>query len=174
MNIKRPYQCSIAVYQLAKLRILEFHYDFLDKCIDRRDFEIIQMDTDSMYMAISGTLIDEIVQPELQEEYDNGGKAKCLLTSKYHDRNPGLFKEEFQGTRMITLTSECKCQRQKCETQFSCKGMSKKQKPLTWERFLEALNGSIEKAQNTGFRILSSKIVTYTQEKLGLSIYYDK
>ena len=26
--IKRSYQCGIAVYQLAKLRMLEFYYDF--------------------------------------------------------------------------------------------------------------------------------------------------
>ena len=26
--IKRPYQCGIAVYQLAKLRMFEFYYDF--------------------------------------------------------------------------------------------------------------------------------------------------
>ena len=26
--IKRAYQCGIAVYQLAKLQMLEFHYDF--------------------------------------------------------------------------------------------------------------------------------------------------
>ena len=29
--IRRPYQCGIAVYQLAKLRMLEFYYDFLEK-----------------------------------------------------------------------------------------------------------------------------------------------
>ena len=33
--IKRPYQCGIAVYQLAKLQILEFYYDFLDKYFSR-------------------------------------------------------------------------------------------------------------------------------------------
>ena len=27
-NIMRPYQCGIAVYQLAKLCMLEFYYDF--------------------------------------------------------------------------------------------------------------------------------------------------
>ena len=26
--INRPYQCGIAVYQLAKVRMLEFYYDF--------------------------------------------------------------------------------------------------------------------------------------------------
>ena len=31
VNITRPYQCGIDVYQLAKLRMLEFYYDFLDK-----------------------------------------------------------------------------------------------------------------------------------------------
>ena len=29
--IKRPYQCRIAVYRLAKLRMLKFYFDFLDK-----------------------------------------------------------------------------------------------------------------------------------------------
>ena len=44
---------------------------------------------------------------ELREEYDNGGKAEFLSTSKYRDRTPGLFKADFQGTRMIALTSKC-------------------------------------------------------------------
>ena len=54
ITITRPYQCGIAVYQLAKLHMFEFYYDFLDKYLDRSHFELIQMDTDSMYMAISG------------------------------------------------------------------------------------------------------------------------
>ena len=70
VNITRPYQCGIAVYQLAKLRMLEFYYDFLDKYIDRIDFELIQMDTDSMYMALLSKSIDAIIRPELREEYD--------------------------------------------------------------------------------------------------------
>jgi len=42
--------------QLAKLWTLEFYYDILDRYFDRRDFELIQMDTDSNYMAVSGRL----------------------------------------------------------------------------------------------------------------------
>ena len=53
VQIERPYQCGIAVYQLAKLRMLEFYYDFLDKYIDRSDFELCYMDTDSFYLALS-------------------------------------------------------------------------------------------------------------------------
>ena len=67
VTITRPYQCGIAVYQLAKLRMLEFYYDFLDKFCDRRDFELIQMDTDSFYMALSANDFDEIIKPEMKE-----------------------------------------------------------------------------------------------------------
>ena len=37
VKIKRPVQVGIVVYQLAKLRMLEFYYDFLDYFLDRRD-----------------------------------------------------------------------------------------------------------------------------------------
>ena len=70
----RPYQCGIAVYQLAKLRTFEFYYDFLDKYIDWCDYELIQVDTDSMYMTISDEF-DEIVKPELRSQYDGSGRV---------------------------------------------------------------------------------------------------
>ena len=54
VSVDRAYQCGIAVYQLAKLRMLEFYYDFLDKYVDRRDYEYCYMDTDSAYFVISG------------------------------------------------------------------------------------------------------------------------
>ena len=38
ITITRPFQVGIAVYQLAKLRMLELYYDFLAKFIDRKDF----------------------------------------------------------------------------------------------------------------------------------------
>ena len=107
-------------------------------------------------MVISRAEIDEIVEPELQEKYHNGGKAKFLSTSKYHDRTPGLFKAEFQRTRMITLMSKCyypdmgrKSAVRDGKPKFSYKGVSKKQNPMNWERYLEAINGSIDRASNT-------------------------
>ena len=45
--------------------MLEFYYDFLDKYLDQCDFELIQMDTNLIYMAISGTSIEDVVRPEL-------------------------------------------------------------------------------------------------------------
>ena len=51
--------------------------------------------------------------------------------------------------------------------------MSKKQNEITWQRFKAALNGSIDRAENRGFRMVGEQIVTYEQNKLGLSAYYD-
>ena len=62
--------------------MLEFCYDFLDRYFDLRDFELIQMDIDNN-MAISGESPDNIVRPELKNEFD---------TKK--DRVAGLEKVE--------------------------------------------------------------------------------
>jgi len=79
---------GIAVYQLAKLRMLEFYYDFLDKYIDRRDFELIQMDRDSNYIAISGEGFEDIVRLELRQEFE-AEKNQWLAWDKWSGRTPG-------------------------------------------------------------------------------------
>ena len=175
VDIKRPYQCGIAVYQLAKLRMLEFYYDFLDKFVDRRDFELIQMDTDSMYMALSRDGIDDIIKPDLKDEY-LAVKKEFLTTTEFDKRTPGLFKDEFQGARMIALTSKCYYADRGDDDspKISCKGVSKRQNNLTWRRYYEALFGAVDRATNKGFRVDHGKVVTYDQNKLGLSAYYDK
>ena len=175
-TITRPYQCGIAVYQLAKLRMLEFYYDFLDKFCDRRDFELIQMDTDSFYMALSANDFDEIIKPEMKELYKEE-KKNWLVTDEYSKRVPGLFKAEFQGKRMIALTSKCyfaDSGKDEGVKKFSCKGVSRRQNKMNWERYKNALFGSLDKARNIGFRKRDNHIVTYEQSKLGLSAYYDK
>ena len=106
IKIRRPFQVGIAVYELAKLRMLEFYYDFIDKYVDRRDFELIQMDTDSLYMAISGERLEDIVRPELKAEFE-AEKNQWLSWDKWSGRTPGLFKLEGEGSRMIALCSKC-------------------------------------------------------------------
>ena len=59
-----------------------------------------------MYMALSGKELDDIIRPELMDYYLNHDKVKFLSTSEYHNRTPGLFKDEFKGTKMIALTSK--------------------------------------------------------------------
>ena len=166
--------------------MLEFYYDFLDKFCDRRDFELIQMDTDSFYMALSANDFDDIIKPEMKKLYKEE-KKNWLVTDEYSKRVPGLFKAEFQGKRMIALTSKCyfansgggggagaKLGGDEGIKKFSCKGVSRRQNKMNWERYRKALFGSLDKARNIGFRKRDNHIVTYEQSKLGLSAYYDK
>jgi len=78
---------------------------------------------------------------------------------------------------MIALSSKCYFA-DKGEVgekkKFSTKGMSKMQTELTWERLKRALEESRDMATNRGFRMRDGNMVTYEQEKLGLSTYYDK
>ena len=70
--------------------MLEFYYDLLDKYIDRRDFELIQMDTDSNYMAISGARLEDIVRPELKQEFE-AEKNQWLECQCQHARAGYMF-----------------------------------------------------------------------------------
>ena len=173
VKVGRAYQCGIAVYQLAKLRMLEFYYDFLDKYVDRRDFEYCYTDTDSAYFAISGEELRDVVRSELLEEYEKD-VANWLVTDEFSARTGGLFKPEFVGFRGVFLTAKCYFVEGKNDTKYSCKGMSKKQNEMTWERYRAALKGELDIGKNTGFRVHEQGMVTYEQNKLGLSAYYDK
>jgi len=104
--IRRPFQIGIAFYQLAKLRMLEVYYDFLDRYVDRRDLELIQVDTDSNYMAISGDKLEDIVRPELRAAFE-ATKKQWRAFDKWSGRTSGLFKLESEGSGMIALCSKC-------------------------------------------------------------------
>ena len=185
--INRPFQVGIAVYQLAKLRILEFYYDFLDHFVDRSDFELIQMDTDSLYFALSTDTLEEAIKPELREEFE-AKKHNWLPWDKFSSRTPGLFKLEWSGHKMTALCSKCYHGDNfdnKSNSKTSSKGVSKAQNNLNGERYKNALDhynsldgpefqNNIDKAVNRGFRVYDRQMYSYEQTKLGLSAYYDK
>ena len=64
-----PIQIGFMVYQYAKLKMLMFYYDFLTKYIEKHDFQLCEMDTDSLFFALSSTNFDELVIPEKREAY---------------------------------------------------------------------------------------------------------
>ena len=73
------------------------------------------------------------------------------------------------------------------ETKYSCKVVSKKHNDLHFQRYKDVmdvflktrrddeLEGKyIDKANNVDFRVYDQDMVTYEQNKLALSAYYDK
>ena len=99
-------QIGFFVYQYAKLHMLSFYYDFMDKFLDRADFEYCEMDTDSAYVALSGDNIEALVRSELKEEYEREKfnwfpRDYNEEVKAFDKRTPGLFKTEFVGDGII-------------------------------------------------------------------------
>jgi hypothetical protein len=190
-----PLQIGVAVYHLAKLRMLQFYYNFIDKYINRSDFEICQMDTDSNYIAFSEDSIDKIIKPEMRAEYEKDkynflpreseelhptfqvDGVKFTL-AKYDKRTPGLFKEEKQTDKLISLCSKMYCCSDLDEQEkpkFSCKGIQHNNNNMTFKRFEDVLlNGVKDRVVNKGFRYVEGYMKSYEQEKKGLSYVYHK
>jgi len=123
--------------------MLEFYYNFLDRYFDRRDFELFQMDTHSIYIAISAEWIEDIVQLELKPEFE--ARKKCWLAwDLWSGCTPGLFKLECVGCRMITLCSKCYFieEPEGEKEKFCTKGVTNKQNKIMWQRFKAALESS--------------------------------
>jgi hypothetical protein len=110
-------QISVSVYHLAKLRMLDCYYIFIDKYIDRSDFDLLQMDRDS---------IEKLIKPEMKEEYEKDkynflpSESKDLQPTfqvdgvrftwaQYDKRKPGLFKVKTKKDEMISLCSKIYC-----------------------------------------------------------------
>ena len=111
IKLDLPLQVGFFVYQYAKLRMLQFYYDFLDKYIARSDFEYCETDTDSAYIVISGERVEDLVKSDMKDEFND---EKCnwfprtdtVEHAKYDKRTPGLFKVEWEGNGIISLCSK--------------------------------------------------------------------
>ena len=62
LNIDIPLQIGFTILQYAKLRMLEMYYDFLDYFIERNNFELAEMDTDSLYIGFTHENIHQIIK----------------------------------------------------------------------------------------------------------------
>ena len=106
-----PIQLGLATYSYAKLRMLEF-WKFLHTYLDQKLYQLMEMDTDSLYVAFARHTIDKCVKSEMCELWkDEKWKWFCvedetrdvefrdsIITRKEYDhRTPGKFKEEFGG-----------------------------------------------------------------------------
>ena len=65
-----PIQIGFFVYGYAKLKLLQFYYEFLDRYIPMKSFEMVQCDTESCYFALSEPSLRQAVKPELLDEFD--------------------------------------------------------------------------------------------------------
>ena len=202
-----PIQIGFMVYQYAKLKMLSFYYDFLVKFIDITKFELCEVDTDSFYIALSEDTLDAAVYPEKRYEYfserhlwlpsescDIDYHRETYIACKTHNlpwipqpccrnrliydkRTPGLFKNEWEGDGLTSLSSKSYAGvDEKSETsKVSCKGVIQKQNNLTLGTYDDVLhNRKSHMILNKGFKVVDHHMVTYTQAKQGLTYQYIK
>ena len=197
-----PVVLGFAVLQYAKLRMLQFYYDCIDRFICRSNYQYVEMDTDSAYMALAGDL-KSIIKPHLREqffkEYGNWFPREyctehnedfiekqvkhkpwtmrkcCELQYKHDRRTPGLFKEEFVGDGIVALNSKTYYCWGDNSSKYSTKGISKKLNATTKEQFLRVLQTKDPICGvNKGFVKKDNDIYTYSQLRTGLTYFYAK
>lgn len=204
IKLDLPLHIGFFVYQYAKLKMLTFYYDFLDEFIDRQDFQLCEMDTDSFYMALSTHSLEAAVKPEKQREFYEtwpqwfpaeacdqhhpefviakcrGQTWKptdscCIERKSYDKRTPGLFKVEWEGDGIIGLCSKTYYCFGSNTDKYSCKGISKRQNQLDKQRYLNVLQTKESgHGTNRGFRVKDNKMYTYEQDRAGLVFFYPK
>ena len=134
--INTPIQIGFFILQYSKLRMLGFIYDILDKYIDRKDYQILATDTDSVFCSFASENMLALVRPNLREEFKRDypqwfpktycdqcesdffnthfGLSKlewkpcgeCKKVAKFESRTPALFKVESKSDVMIALSSK--------------------------------------------------------------------
>ena len=113
-----PVQVAIKVYLLAKFDINQF-WEFLNEHLDQNLYCLMQTDTDSLYLALARSTIDECVRPEKLEDWwekkykyfaSDSEKpimfdGKEITEKQYQKRTQGLYKLEVSSEPMICLNS---------------------------------------------------------------------
>ena len=191
MKYTLPLHIGFFVYQYAKLRMLQFYYDFVDRYVERPLFQYCEMDTDSAYIALAGESIDghrsQWLPAECCDEHEDDyvsariagrpwtvTESCCFARKAFDKRTPDLFKVEWCGDGFVGLCSKtyyCFGATDK----YSTKGLSKRHNGIDKDTFLAVLtNRRSGGGFNRGFRVRDSSVMTYVQERAALTYFYGK
>ena len=117
------------IFDKAKLSVLKFYYDFLKAILVPEFYELMETDTDSIYIALTHEKFEDNIDPEKMHIYEER-KADYLLVDglKYGKRHPNRYRIECEGTRMISLCSKSYCvyNDNTKQVKFSSKGVQKR------------------------------------------------
>ena len=164
MNL--PIQIGFFVYQYAKLRMLQFYYEVIDHFLDRSKYELLEMDTDSLYMALGGDSVDALVKPELREEFEAVKdqwfpRTDTKENAAYEKRTPGLFKVDWSGQGSLGSTAGPTTVGDKRKISTRVKESARRTTPSRKTPYLRVLK-------------TNNKVLTYAQFRVGFSYFYPK
>ena len=140
------------------------------------------MDTDSNYLGITAENVEDLIKPELREEFQrNKHNWFVIPLAPQGKRTPGLFKVEFKGNKMIGLCIKSYCtklfatENSPTQVKFSMNGVNKEQfkNPMPHYEHVLATQQNF-RARNQGTRAKDESMVTYKQDKNALTYFYPK
>ena len=103
-----------------------------------------------------------------------GAEQCCKARKAYDKKTPGLFKVEWSGDGFVGLCSKtyyCFGATDK----YSTKRLSKRHNDIDKDAFLDVLtNRRSGGGNNRGFRVRTSTVLTYMQERAALTYFYAK
>ena len=74
---REPIIVGIFILHDAKLRILDLHYNFSKKFCDSDKYEELEMDADSLYLALSDEKLEYVILPKKGAEWDQLPSKDC-------------------------------------------------------------------------------------------------
>ena len=196
---REPIIVGFFILQYAKLRMLELYYNFFERFCDVNKFEELEMDTDSLRLALYEKEFNDCIREESTAEWglfrtedckddftanatNNFFPRTCRTNHMKHDkREPGLFIEEFRCTEMSCLCSKTYCcyDSNSNKNKLSSKGLNERtledcsDGPMA--KYRKVLDEFINvTSSNRGFRTAHHSVATYEQTKKGLSYFYPK
>ena len=90
-----PLHCAATIFSISKLRMLEYHYDFVDKFIDRKHYRHQYTDTDCFVTSYSDRdPFVNCIKSEMREEFERE-KKNWLVYSAFDEKTKFLFKVEY-------------------------------------------------------------------------------
>ena len=195
---REPIIVKFFLLQYAKHRMLELYYNIFERFCDGNKFEELQMDTDSLYLALSEKELYDCIREESKAEWSRLRTEDCKddftanATTKFFPRTctkymkqdkrePGLFKEEFRCTEILFLCRKTYCCYDSNSNKYkiSSKSLNKRtledcgDGPMTKHRKVldEFINVT---STNRGFRTVHHSVATCEPTKKGLSYFFSK
>ena len=201
ITLDLPIQVAHFVYQEAKRHLLSFVYLFIKKYIPRECYSLLELDTDSCYMILSKDNLDDCVQENRREYFEEKCRwmpVECCEEHKqefvsvkaargawlpqecckqaliFQQRTLGLFKREFEGHSAVCLAPKTYFCGGTVNKQVS-KGINILQNPLSFSDYEKVLLTDEPKSiTNRGFRVKQNSVFTYQQQKKGLNSFFCK
>ena len=124
IEYRGPIIVGFFILQSSKLRMLELYYISFRHFCDTDKYEEHEMDTDSLYLALSEESLGDVILPEKRAEWEQLRSKDCTdnftanatdkffprtccnVHEKHEKREPGVFKEEFRCAETLCLCSK--------------------------------------------------------------------